>query len=45
MFLGEKIKKIRTEAKLTQLQFSEILGVSQQSVQKMGMWADESRSR
>ena len=34
MFLGEKIRKIRTEAKLTQVQLSEILGVSQQSVQK-----------
>ena len=34
MFLGDKINKIRTEAKLTQVQFSEILGVSQQSVQK-----------
>ena len=34
MFLGEKINKIRTEAKLTQAQFSEIFGVTQQSVQK-----------
>ena len=34
MILGEKINKIRTEAKLTQAQFSEIMGVSQQSVQK-----------
>ena len=34
MFIGAKINKIRTEAKLTQVQFSEILGVSQQSVQK-----------
>ena len=32
--LGTTIHKIRTEAKLTQEQFSEILGVSQQSVQK-----------
>ena len=34
MFIGEKINKIRTEAKLTQRQFSEILGVAQQSVHK-----------
>lgn len=32
--IGNTIYKIRTEAKLTQEQFSEILGVSQQSVQK-----------
>ena len=34
MTLGKTIHKIRTEAKLTQEQFSEIFGVSQQSVQK-----------
>ena len=34
MSLGDNINKIRTQAKLTQAQFSEILGVSQQSVQK-----------
>ena len=34
MLLGERIKRIRTEAGLTQAQFSEIVGVSQQSVQK-----------
>jgi len=34
MLLGEKIYRIRTEAKLTQTQFSEIFGVTQQSVQK-----------
>ena len=34
MQLGEKINKIRTQAKLTQAQLSEMLGVSQQSVQK-----------
>lgn len=32
--IGKTIYKIRTEAKLTQERFSEILGVSQQSVQK-----------
>lgn len=32
--LGKTIHKIRTEAKLTQERFSEIFGVSQQSVQK-----------
>ncbi len=34
MLLGESIYRLRTEAKLTQAQFSEIFGVSQQSVQK-----------
>ena len=34
MKIGYIISKLRTEAKLTQAQFSEILGVSQQSVQK-----------
>ena len=34
MLLGKTIHKIRTESKLSQRQFSEILGVSQQSVQK-----------
>ena len=34
MLFGKAINKIRTEAKLTQAQFSEIFGVSQQSVQK-----------
>ena len=34
MKLGKTIHKIRIEAKLTQEQFSEIFGVSQQSVQK-----------
>ncbi len=34
MKIGHKIKKLRSEAKLTQAQFSEIFGVSQQSVQK-----------
>ena len=34
MFLAEKIHWIRSEAGLTQGQFSEIFGVSQQSVQK-----------
>ena len=34
MTLGQTIHKIRIEAKLTQEQFSEIFGVSQQSVQK-----------
>lgn len=34
MTIGKTINKIRTEAKLTQEQFSEIFGVSQQSVQK-----------
>ena len=34
MLLGERIYRIRTEAGLTQTQFSEICGVSQQSVQK-----------
>ena len=32
--LGKTINKIRTEAKLTQEQFSQIFGVSQQSVQR-----------
>ena len=32
--LGDTISKIRTQAKMTQAQFSEIFGVSQQSVQK-----------
>ena len=32
--LGNTINKIRTEAKLTQEQFSQIFGVSQQSVQR-----------
>ena len=39
MTLGKTIHKIRTEAKLTQEQFSEIFGVSQQSVQK---WESDS---
>ena len=34
MTLGKTIHKIRTEAKLTQEQFSQIFGISQQSVQK-----------
>ena len=34
MLIGTAIYKIRTEAKLTQAQFSAIFGVSQQSVQK-----------
>lgn len=34
MELGKAIQKIRTEAKLTQAQFSEFFGVSQQAVQK-----------
>ena len=34
MQIGTSIYKLRTNAKLTQAQFSEILGVSQQSVQK-----------
>ncbi|MBR2988503.1 MAG: ADP-ribosylglycohydrolase family protein [Clostridia bacterium] len=34
MEIGRIISKLRTEAKLTQAQFSEIFGVSQQSVQK-----------
>ncbi|MBR3894442.1 MAG: ADP-ribosylglycohydrolase family protein [Clostridia bacterium] len=34
MLLGEKIHRIRTAAQLTQTQFSDIFGVSQQSVQK-----------
>ncbi len=34
MLFGKTISRIRTEAKLTQAQFSEIFGVSQQSVQK-----------
>jgi len=34
MLLGKTINKIRTEAKLTQAQFSDIFGVSQQSIQK-----------
>jgi len=34
MTLGKTIHKIRTEAKLTQEQFAQIFGVSQQSVQK-----------
>ncbi len=34
MNIGITINKLRTNAKLTQAQFSEILGVSQQSVQK-----------
>ena len=34
MKIGETIYKLRNEAKLTQSQFSEIVGVSQQSVQK-----------
>ncbi len=34
MKIGYAISKLRTEAKLTQTQFSEIFGVSQQSVQK-----------
>lgn len=34
MTLGNTINKIRTEARLTQAQFSEIFGVTQQSVQK-----------
>lgn len=34
MNIGETISKLRSEAKLTQAQFSEIFGVSQQSVQK-----------
>lgn len=34
MEIGNKIYKLRTDAKLTQAQFSEIFGVSQQSVQK-----------
>jgi len=38
MTLGKTINKIRTEAGLTQAQFSEIFGVSQQSVQK---WESE----
>jgi len=32
--LSNRIRKLRTEAKMTQAEFSEILGVSQQSVQK-----------
>ena len=38
MTLGKMINKIRTEAGMTQAQFSEIIGVSQQSVQK---WESE----
>ena len=34
MLFGNTINKIRTEAQMTQAQFSEIFGVSQQSVQK-----------
>ena len=34
MVFGKTIHKIRTEAQMTQAQFSEIFGVSQQSVQK-----------
>ena len=34
MTISENIYKLRTDAKLTQEQFSELLGVSQQSVQK-----------
>ena len=34
MTLGKTIHKIRTEAKMTQEQFAELFGVSQQSVQK-----------
>ena len=34
MEIGYIINKLRNEAKLTQAQFSEIVGVSQQSVQK-----------
>ena len=34
MNIGKVIHRIRNEAKLTQAQFSEIFGVSQQSVQK-----------
>ena len=34
MVLGNMINKIRTDAKLTQVQFGEIFGVSQQTVQK-----------
>ena len=34
MSIGKVIHRIRNEAKLTQAQFSEIFGVSQQSVQK-----------
>ena len=34
MLFGKTINKIRTEAQMTQAQFSEIFGVSQQSVQK-----------
>ena len=34
MTLGNTINKIRTESGLTQAQFSDIFGVSQQSVQK-----------
>ena len=34
MKIGHVISRLRNEAKLTQAQFSEIVGVSQQSVQK-----------
>ena len=34
MKIGHIINKLRNEAKLTQAQFAEICGVSQQSVQK-----------
>ena len=34
MLFAKTINKIRTEAKMTQEQFSEIFGVSQQAVQK-----------
>lgn len=34
MTLGQTIRKLRTDAKLTQARFSEILGVTQQSVQR-----------
>lgn len=34
MTIGNTINKIRTEARLTQMQFSEIFGVTQQAVQK-----------
>lgn len=34
MYLGQMISKMRAECKLTQAQFAEIVGVSQQSVQK-----------
>lgn len=34
METGAIIKKLRTDAKLTQEQFAELFGISQQSVQK-----------